>query len=251
MSDNFTIRCQNCSFSHLCIPVSLDQREMASLDDIIQRKRPLHKNDKLTEPEMPFTSLYAVRSGSFKSYIMAKDGEQQITGFHLPGDIIGFDALRNNEHQSFTQAMETSMVCEIPYQTLDQISAQLPTLRRQMMTMMSTEIKQDHDLMMLLNKRNAEERLSHFLLNLSQRFAARGFSAQAFNLTMTRNEIGNYLGLTVETVSRLLSRFQKEGLIHVDGKLIEILDQDALKQKLSEHKADLTPCHPKTVIADL
>ena len=231
---NFTIRCQNCSFSHLCIPVSLNQNEMESLDDIIQRKRPMQKSTQLTEAGQKFTSLYAVRSGSFKSYISAKDGEQQITGFHLPGDIIGFDGLQENQYQSFTQALETSMVCEIPYETLDQMAAQLPTLRRQMMKMMSNEIQQDHNLMMLLNKRTAEERISHFILHLSQRFAARGFSSKEFHLTMTRNEIGNYLGLTVETVSRLLSRFQKEGLIKVDGKLINIVDEHGLRQKLSD-----------------
>ena len=239
---NFTIRCQNCSFSHLCIPVSLNQNEMESLDDIIQRKKPMQKNSQLTEAGQKFTSLFAVRSGSFKSYISAKDGEQQITGFHLPGDIIGFDGLQENQYQSFTQALETSMVCEIPYETLDQMAAQLPTLRRQMMKMMSHEIGQDHNLMMLLNKRTAEERISHFILHLSQRFAARGFSSKEFHLTMTRNEIGNYLGLTVETVSRLLSRFQKEGLIKVDGKLINIVDEHALRQKLSDKEFPVSDC---------
>ena len=239
---DFTIRCQNCSFSHLCIPVSLNNKEMESLDDIIQRKRPYHKNAFLTEPSKPFTSLYAVRSGSFKSFITAKDGEQQITAFHLPGDIIGFDGLNKQNHQSYTQALETSMVCEIPYDTLDNMSAQLPSLRKQMMRMMSQEISDDQNLMMLLNKRTAEERLSHFILHLSQRFAARGFSSKAFHLTMTRNEIGNYLGLTVETVSRLFSRFQKENAIKVDGKLVEIVNEGILRQKLSEQDSTLQQC---------
>ena len=244
---DFTIRCQNCSFSHLCIPVSLDQREMQSLDDIIERKRPFHKNDMLTEPETPFKSLFAVRSGSFKSYICAEDGEQQITGFHLPGDIIGFDGLQQQTYQSYTQALETAMVCEIPYDTLDDMSAQLPSLRRHMMSIMSQEIKQDHELMMLLNKRTAEERISHFLMQLSDRFAARGFSPKSFNLTMTRSEIGNYLGLTVETVSRLLSRFQKEDLISVQGKLIEITDMAGLKAKLGTPEQREQSCQAEIV----
>ncbi|GAB5380669.1 MAG: electron transport transcriptional regulator EtrA [Aliiglaciecola sp.] len=231
---DFTIRCQNCSFNHLCIPVSLNNTEMNSLDEIIERKRPLHKNDQLTVPGQKFTSLFAVRSGSFKSYITSSDGEQQITGFHFPGDIVGFDGLYSDQYQSYTQAMETSMICELPYEKLDQMSAQLPTLRREMLKIMSTEINQDHSMMMLLNKRTAEERLAHFLTTLSDRFSNRGFSAVEFNLTMTRNEIGNHLGLTVETVSRLLTRFQKENIINVDGKLIHIVDIVGLKQKLGD-----------------
>lgn len=244
---DFTIHCQNCGFSHLCIPVSLDKKEMESLDEIIERKRPYHKTDVLTSTGEPFRSLYAVRSGSFKSYITSADGEQQITGFHLPGDIVGFDGIKENKYQSYTQALETSMVCEIPYEHVDQMSAYLPSLRRQMMKIMSDEIKQDHDLMMLLNKRTAEERIAHFLLNLSERFAARGFSPNEFNLTMTRNEIGNYLGLTVETVSRLLSRFQKESLIIVNGKLIEITNMTGLTNKLSAGDDLKTVCKAEII----
>lgn len=228
---NFSIHCQNCSLNHLCIPVSLNKAEMQNLDEIIERKRPLHKNDQLTVPGQAFTSLFAVRSGSFKSYITASDGEQQITGFHFPGDILGFDGLNSEHYQSFTQALETAMVCELPYEKLDEMSVQLPSLRREMLKIMSTEIKQDHDLMMLLNRRTAEERLAHFLINLSDRFSARGQSAAQFFLTMTRNEIGNHLGLTVETVSRLLTRFQKDQLIAVDGKLITLLNADLLRAK--------------------
>jgi CRP/FNR family transcriptional regulator len=243
----FAIHCKNCSFSHLCIPVSLNQSELESLDSMIERKRPMHKNDYLIEPNKKFKSLYAVRSGSFKSYITAQDGEQQITGFHLPGDIIGFDGLKTDEHQNYAQALETAMVCEIPYSTLDELSAQLPSLRRHMMNMMSEEIKHDHNLMMILNKRTAEERLSHFLVDLSDRFASRGFSPTEFHLTMTRGEIGNYLGLTVETVSRLLSRFQKEQLIKVQGKLIEILDLPSLKNKQALQENPIDPCAAQVI----
>ena len=229
-----SIHCQSCSFSHLCLPVSLNKSELDSLDDIIERKRPLHKNDKLVSSGDEFKSLYAVRTGSFKSYVSDKDGAEQIIGFHFPGDIIGFDALKDNAHQSFTQALETAMVCELPYETLDTMSVKFPKLRQQIMRFMSAEIKHDHDLMMLLSKRSAEERLLHFLSHLSQRFEERGFSAKQFNLSMTRNEIGNYLGLTVETISRLLTRFQKEALINVEGKLITILDLDGVYQRLPD-----------------
>lgn len=230
-----SIHCQSCSFSHLCLPVSLNKHELASLDDIIERKRPLHKHDKLVNAGDKFHSLFAVRSGSFKSYISDKNGVEQVIGFHFPGDIIGFDALKDEVHQSYTQALETAMVCELPYDTLDQVSNAYPKLRQQIMRFMSSEIKHDHDLIMLLSKRSAEERLLHFINHLSQRFDERGYSAKQFNLSMTRNEIGNYLGLTVETISRLLTRFQKEELIQVDGKLITILNFEAVRQRLPEN----------------
>lgn len=238
----FSIHCQNCSFSHLCLPVALNRTEIESLDDIIERKKPLHKGDALVKNGDVFHSLFAVRTGSFKSFVTNADGEEQITGFHFPGDIIGFDALRSQKHQSYTQALETAMVCELPYETLDEMSVQFPKLRRQIMSFMSAEIKQDHDMIMLLNKRSAEERLLYFLAHLSGRFEERGFSHREFHLTMTRNEIGNYLGLTIETISRLLSRFQKEAIIRVDGKLITILNFDALDSKLQNVTVPTIAC---------
>ncbi|WP_414830824.1 fumarate/nitrate reduction transcriptional regulator Fnr [Alteromonas sp. H39] len=243
MSKNsqFSIHCQNCSFSHLCLPVALNKTEIESLDDIIERKKPLQKTDKLVASGDKFTSLYAVRTGSFKSFVSDADGEEQIIGFHFPGDIIGFDALREHMHQSYTQALETAMVCELPYDTLDEMSMKFPKLRHQIMSFMSAEIKQDHDMMMLLNKRTAEERLLYFIAHLSRRFEERGFSPRQFNLSMTRNEIGNYLGLTVETISRLLTRFQKEALIKVEGKLITILDFEAIDTRLH---ATVVPSQP-------
>ncbi|MGK0372329.1 MAG: CRP/FNR family transcriptional regulator, partial [Glaciecola sp.] len=147
---------------------------------------------------------------------------------------VGFDALQDNIHQSYTQALETAMVCELPYETLEQVSNNYPKLKQQIMRFMSSEIKHDHELIMLLSKRNAEERLLHFIGHLSQRFNERGYSAKQFNLSMTRSEIGNYLGLTVETISRLLTRFQKEGLIKVDGKLITIIDFDGVKHRIPQ-----------------
>ncbi|MBT1449635.1 fumarate/nitrate reduction transcriptional regulator Fnr [Glaciecola sp. XM2] len=237
---SLSIHCQSCSFSHLCLPVSLKKSELESLDDIIERKKPLHKHDKLVSAGQPFNTLYAVRSGSFKSYISDKDGVEQITGFHFPGDIIGFDALKDQVHQSYSKALETAMVCELPYDTLEVVSERYPALRKQIMKFMSAEIKHDHELMMLLSKRSAEERLLHFISHLSQRFDERGYSARQFNLSMTRNEIGNYLGLTVETISRLLTRFQKEDLIKVDGKLITILDLDGVKQRMPESEISYT-----------
>lgn len=218
------LNCQDCGFSQLCLPFSLNTTELDQLDDIIQRKRPSHKGDHLFEAGKPLQALYAVRTGSFKTYTLTEQGEEQITGFHLPGDVIGFDAIGSQRHPSYAQALETAMVCEIPYQTLDQLLDQLPKLRQQLMRLMSQDISGDQQMMLWLNRKTAEEKLAAFLTNLAQRFGNRGFSKKEFRLTMTRGEIGNYLGLTVETISRLLGRFHKDELIHVDGKLIVITD---------------------------
>jgi CRP/FNR family transcriptional regulator len=228
VSKNCAIKCQDCSISQLCIPVSLNSEEMGKLDDIIERKKPLHKGDFLFEAGQPLRSIYAVRSGSFKSYTLTESGEEQITGFHLAGDIVGFDGISTMSHRSYAQAMETAMVCEIPFTTLDDLSGKLPKLRHQVMRMMSNEINYDQEMLLMLNKKTAEQRLAAFLANLSTRFGERGFSKKEFRLTMTRGEIGNYLGLTVETISRLLSRFQKAEIIKVEGKFITILNADEL-----------------------
>lgn len=222
------ISCNNCSISQLCLPFSLNGQEMDKLDEIIERKKPLHKGDFLFESGAALNAIYAVRSGSFKSYTLSEQGDEQITGFHLAGDLIGFDAINKMQHQSFSQALETSMVCEIPFDTLDELSGKLPKLRQQIMRLMSNEINYDQEMLLSLNKKSAEERLASFIYNLSTRFGERGFSRKEFRLTMTRGEIGNYLGLTVETISRLLSRFQKAELIKVEGKLITINELDNL-----------------------
>jgi CRP/FNR family transcriptional regulator len=233
------IHCQDCNFSHLCLPLALRNDELETLDSIVKRNRPLHKNDLLVEAHSPMTSLYAVRTGAFKSYIVDSNGDYQITGFHLPGDIIGLDGIGARKHVSTTQALETAMVCEIPTNLLDEVSQSIPTLRKQLMQFMSSEIQTDREMMMLLNKRNAESRLMYFLLLLSKRFEVRGFSPSTFLLSMTRTDIGNYLGLTVETVSRLLTKFQKAEYIKVDGKSVTLVNREAMEKKLEEFQVNL------------
>ena len=230
MSSPSSINCQHCGFSQLCLPFSLNDSELNRLDDIIQRKKPLHKADMLFEAGQPQRCLYAIRTGSFKTFTLTEQGEQQITGFHLPGDIVGFDALSNQLHPSYAEALETAMVCEIPLPNLETLLDQLPRLRQQMMRLMSEDIQADQQMMLLLNRKTAEQKLATFLSQLAQRYASRGFSASEFRLTMTRSDIGNYLGLTVETISRLLSKLDKEQLIQVNGKLISINDKTALSK---------------------
>ena len=210
------IQCQNCSISELCLPFSLNSKELVTLDDIIDRKRPIHKGDKIFSDGQELHALYAIRSGTFKTFTVNEQGEEQITGFHLAGELLGFDAIAESEHKSFAQALETSMVCEIPYEQLDTLSNDMPKLRKH------------QDMLTLLNRKNAEQRVATFLVSLSERYHERSLSSSEFRLTMTRSDIGNYIGLTVETISRLLNRFHKMGLIVIDGKLIKLLDIDQL-----------------------
>ena len=224
------IHCQDCSISQLCIPFSLNSSELDRLDSIIERKKPIQKGETLFKAGDELKSLFAIRSGTVKSYTITEQGDEQITGFHLAGDLVGFDAVTRLYHPSFAQALETSMVCEIPYEILDELSGKMSKLRQQIMRLMSNEIICDQEMILLLSKKNAEERLAAFLNNLSNRFSQRGFSPREFRLAMTRGDIGNYLGLTVETISRLLGRFQKIGLIKVKGKYVTILDTAALSQ---------------------
>lgn len=233
------IHCQNCNFSHLCLPLALKDDELETLDRIVKRNHPLHKNDILAEAHSPMTSLYAVRTGAFKSFIMDESGEYQITGFHLPGDIVGLDGLGMQQHVSTAQALETAMVCEIPIHLLEEASAAVPTLKLQLMRFMSEEIHAYKKIMMLLNKRDAEARIFYFLLLLSRRFEVRGFSAVNFTLPMTRTDIGNYLGLTVETVSRLFTRLQQANLISVNAKAITIVNKPAMEARLRELQISL------------
>jgi CRP/FNR family transcriptional regulator len=222
------IKCQNCSISELCLPFSLNKQELNSLDNIIDRKFPIRKGDNIYHDGQELHALFAIRSGTFKTFTLSEQGEEQITGFHLAGDLLGFDAIAESIHPSFAQALETSMVCEIPYHNLDKLSDTMPKLKKQVLRLMSNEIRTDQAMLTLLNRKNAEQRVATFLVSLSERYRSRGLSSSEFRLTMTRSEIGNYIGLTVETISRLLNRFHKNNLIQVDGKLINILNINAL-----------------------
>lgn len=229
-SGGSAIHCQDCSISQLCIPYSLNETELDRLDTIIERKKPIQKGQEIFKAGEDMKCLYAIRSGTLKSYTITEQGDEQITAFHLAGDLVGFDGISSGSHPSFAQALETAMICEIPYDTLDELSTTMPKLRQQILRLMSAEIVGDQNMILLLSKKNAEERLASFINNLSVRYSARGFSPREFRLSMTRGDVGNYLGLTVETISRLLGRFQKSGMIAVKGKYITILNEEQLAE---------------------
>ncbi|MFZ5755681.1 MAG: fumarate/nitrate reduction transcriptional regulator Fnr [Pseudomonadota bacterium] len=222
------VTCSDCSLNPVCLPIAVREDELAELDRIIKRSRPLRKGEHLFQPGDTFESVYAVRSGAFKTCTMTTDGEEQVTGFYLPGEILGMDGLGTNSHTNAARALESSAICEIPFARLETLSVKIPTLQRHFFQLMSREIQADQQLMLLLTKKPADERLAAFLLNLSSRCARRGLSADRLRLPMSRNDIGNYLGLAVETVSRIFTRLQAAGVLSVEGKEITVIDRPAL-----------------------
>jgi CRP/FNR family transcriptional regulator len=224
------VACKECSLHQLCLPSSINGSDLEKLDNIIERKRPLKRNEHLFQVGSNFSSIYVVRSGSLKTYSPTVDGQEQVTGFHLPGELLGLDAIGKGQHPCAAKAMETTSVCEVPFENLEHLSQELPSLQHQLLRLMSKEIFDDQELMLLLGKKTAEARLSAFLLSISLRFKQRGFSACEFYLSMSRNDIANYLGLAVETVSRMFTRFQEDGIITAERKHIVINDRTALQQ---------------------
>ncbi len=223
------VACHACSLYSLCLPLGLNNNDLVRLDNIIERSQNHKRGHTLFTSDQPFRSLFVVRSGSFKTTISAKDGRDQVTGFYFPGEFIALDAIHQQNYQSNAKALESSSVCELPFNNLEEIGKEMPQLQIQMLTRLSKELAGDKNLMLLLGKKTADEKLATFLLSLSKRFQERGFSATDFQLSMSRGDIANHLGLAVETVSRLFSRFQEEGLILIAGKALSIKDIEKLR----------------------
>ena len=220
--------CSKCGLHEICLPAGLDLLDVQRLEHIVHRKRPLKRGEYLYRAGGPLQSLYAVRTGFLKSSVLHDDGREQVAGFHMMGELVGMDAIGTGKHMCDSIALEDTEVCDIPFGELESLSRDLPALQQHFHRIMSREIARDYGVMLLLGSMRAEERLAAFLLNLSQRFAARGYSAVSFILRMTREEIGSYLGLKLETVSRAFSRFQSENVITVQNKSIEIKDLERL-----------------------
>ena len=226
---NYQVNCGNCRLNSICLPLALESDDIQQLDDIIQRSKPLQKNQHLYREGDEFQSVYAVRSGTLKAYKTTDDGREQVTGFYFPGEILGMDGISNNTHASSAKALETAAICEIPFSSLEKLSASMPNLQRHFFQLMSREITEDQQLITLLSKNSADERVAALMLSISSRNVRRKLSATQVRLPMSRVDIGNYLGLTVETVSRVFSRMQKMDILQVDNKEIEILDIQGLK----------------------
>jgi CRP/FNR family transcriptional regulator, anaerobic regulatory protein len=224
--------CGVCNLKELCLPCGMPTKEATAFGELIYTRKRVKRGDSLYHAGTPFDSIYAIRSGFFKRSVVLEDGRDQVTGFHMAGEVLGLDGIGTNTHTADLIALEDSEVCVIPYGRLEE-----PSLHRQLQKVMSRELVRDQGVMMLLGTMRAEERLAAFLINLSQRFVARGYASNDFHLRMTRDEIGSYLGLSLETVSRLFSRFQDDGLITVQQKHIKILDIPGLKAVMSRDSA--------------
>lgn len=228
------LSCSQCNLRELCFPHGMNEEELTNLDSVVDQPKPIHKNDFLYRDGDNNEAIYAVRSGCVKTMTESANGDEQIVGFHLPGELLGLDGFAEGTHTCNAQALETSSVCEFPLDQLETLCHEVPGLQRQMRRIMGKEVNNDHKLLLLLGKMTAEERLASFLLSMSGRMSERHWKDDQFNLSMPRQDIANYLGMAVETVSRLFATFQNEKVISVDRRKIAILDMQRLKCMVGE-----------------
>lgn len=211
------------------MPIGLSQEELERIDDVVAARRTVKRGTTLFRNGEKFTSLYAIRTGFFKTCIASEDGRDQVTGFQMAGEVIGLDGIVNDHHTCDAIALEDAEVCVMPFDRIEELSREVNALQRHVHKIMSREIVRENGVMLLLGSMRAEERLATFLLNLVQRLHARGFSQSELILRMTREEMGSFLGLKLETVSRTFSKFAEDGIVEVKQRHVRILNTDALR----------------------
>jgi CRP/FNR family transcriptional regulator, anaerobic regulatory protein len=222
------ITCKDCGIHGLCREVNGSDVDLRLPETIVRNRRLFKRGELLYRIGEPVRAIYAIRSGSIKTYVLTKDGRMQITGFHIAGELLGLGAIAAYYFTSEAKVLETTMVCEVPIDVLEEYSKEIPSVRQQMLKILSQEILDNQELMLLLGKKSADERLATFLLSISQRFRRRRYSPTVFNLSMSRSDIGNYLGITEETVCRVFTRFQNEGLLATERRQVQLHDLDRL-----------------------
>ena len=220
--------CSNCHLRELCLPCGLSGTDVDRLDGLMFGRRKVPTGQTLYNAGDRFQFIYAVRSGTFKGSLALPDGREQVSGFYMAGELMGLDGVADGTHASSATALEDTDICSIPYARLTELAASNTGMQHLLNQLMGREIVREHGLMVLLGSMNAEERLAAFLLNLSMRLKARGYSASEFHLRMSRAEIGSYLGMTLETVSRTFSAFQQQRLLEVDKRHIRVIDLPGL-----------------------
>lgn len=220
--------CRSCGLYELCLPAGINESDLAQLDTAVRDKRMLARGDSLFRQDDPFTSLYVVRSGSLKTVVADPSGDLQVIGFHLPGEIVGVDAMAHDRHQCHAEALERTSVCELPYLQLQQVLTEVPGLQRQLLRVVSREVVSEQSHLVTMGRQQAQERLAIFLRSLSERFGRLSRDTVTLTLTMSRYDIASYLGLVVETVSRLFTRMEAAGVLRVSRKHIVILRPDLL-----------------------
>ena len=235
--DQLKVSCANCTLRELCIPQGMSEDELKLIDTVIERKKPVHKNDYLFRAGDSNRSIYAVLSGSVKTLVDNPNGEEQIVGFHLPGELLGMDGFSGDAHTCSAVALETSSVCEFPLESLDEVCHEVPSIQYAMRRIMGKEVTKDHAMLLLLGRMSAEEKLASFLVSLSKRMAQRHWKPTEFNLTMPRQDIANYLGLAVETVSRLFAHLQDQNIIEVDRRRVNICEMDRLQAIIGDSES--------------
>jgi CRP/FNR family transcriptional regulator, anaerobic regulatory protein len=232
-----TAGCSNCNLRELCLPGGLDAEDLEHIDNLVYARRRLKRGEALYHAGSAFNALYTIRSGSFKTSLLDGEGREQVSGFFMGGEFLGLDGLGSDTYTGAAIALEDSEVCVLPYALIEQLAREIPALQRRLHAVLAREIVRDQGVMMLLGTMRSEQRLATFLLNLSARLVRRGYSSSEFHLRMTREEIGSYLGLKLETVSRLFSQFHDAGLIEVDHRHVRILDVLGLERLRNERSA--------------
>lgn len=233
------VACSHFNMRELCMPVGVSTEDLERIDQLIGVRRKVKRNETLFSNGEKFSAMYAIRTGFFKTSVATEDGRDQVTGFQMAGEIMGLDGIVNDFHSCDAIALEDAEVCVMPFDKIEALSREVTSLQHHVHKIMSREIVREHGVMLLLGSMRAEERLAAFLLNLVQRLHARGFSQTELVLRMTREEIGSYLGLKLETVSRTFSKFAEEGLVEVKQRHVRILNTEALQNLVNNQVACL------------
>ncbi|HUL41550.1 MAG TPA: helix-turn-helix domain-containing protein [Burkholderiales bacterium] len=236
---NTQLGCAVCSLDDLCLLSRAEENELGKFGDLIRHRRPVKRGCYVFHAGTPLSCIFAVKAGSFKTSVLHDDGREQVMGFYMAGEIMGLDGISSDFHTVNAVALEDSELCELPFYELERLVRDIPSLQRHFHRIMSREIVRDHGVMLLLGAMSAEERVATFLLQLSKRYLTRGYSASNFCLRMTRGEIGSYLGLTIETVSRVFSRLQDEELITADKRDIYLKDIPGLRKLIGKNDASM------------
>ncbi len=229
------VACRYCGIYKLCLPLGLESADLTLLESVVRRKAVFKRGQLLFRPGKRFDYVYAIRSGSVKSYVCTGDGRSQITGFHIAGELLGLSALAARQYTCEAKALETTSVCMVDAAQFEELAQEIPSLQYHMLTIMSKQIRDDEQLMLLLGKRSAEEKLAGYLLGMSRRYASRNYSPVEFRLSMSRGDIGNYLGIAEETVCRVLARFREEKLISTHRRLVRLNDVRRLSAMADEY----------------
>jgi len=232
--------CSKCNLRELCLPGGLDAEDLSRIENVVYARRRVKRGEALYQAGAEFNALYAIHSGSFKTSLFDGEGHEQVSGFFMGGELLGLEGLGAGRYNAAAVALEDSEVCVLPYALIEELAREVPALQRRLHAVLAREIVRDHGVMMLLGTMRSEQRLATFLLNLSARSVRRGYSSSEFHLRMTREEMGSYLGLKLETVSRLFSQFHDAGLIEVDHKHVRILDVRGLERMLNERSARIS-----------